>query len=292
MNIQSSVSYARHASVNLHIDSMNSGSYTVSAAAKSVVGIATPEFTRAHDRAYAVFLCVMHSYTKIMVGRAGQPKGWPGSLVTGCCNPVRLTTNEIATSRGESLKLTREAAIMATIPAIDQPEITVINGCAVTTSLAIAEHFNKPHKDVLSKISRLDCSPEFNERNFSPVEYTDAKGERRPAYQVTRDGFAFLAMGFTGKRAAKFKEAYTTAFNQMEQAITKKIDTSSLAQNAHVAYRYMPEIHRVWMAQLYPMLVASHSPIAHSLYDYINDGFFVSGLVDRALSGKRQEGAV
>ncbi len=27
--------------------------------------------------------------------------------------------------------------------------------------------------------------------------------------QMTRDGFVFLVMGFTGKEAARFKEAYT-----------------------------------------------------------------------------------
>ena len=43
--------------------------------------------------------------------------------------------------------------------------------------------------------------------------YKDAKGELRPMYYLTRDGFTFLAMGFTGKVAAKFKENYINAFN-------------------------------------------------------------------------------
>lgn len=67
-----------------------------------------------------------------------------------------------------------------------------------TTSLILAEAFEKEHKDVLKAISNLECSTEFNERNFAPVEYQDAKGEMRPAYRITRDGFAFLAMGFPG----------------------------------------------------------------------------------------------
>ncbi|MDE7065143.1 MAG: Rha family transcriptional regulator, partial [Desulfovibrionaceae bacterium] len=57
-------------------------------------------------------------------------------------------------------------------------------------------------------MSNLECSTEFNERNFAPVEYKDAKGEMRPAYRLTRDGFAFLAMGFTGKKAAAWKEKF------------------------------------------------------------------------------------
>ncbi|MEP9011487.1 Rha family phage regulatory protein [Enterobacter kobei] len=271
------------------IDYDNSGRYTVLAAAKSVAGIGVPEFVRAHDRAYAVFLCVKHGHIRIMVGRAGQPKGWPGSLTTGYANPARLTTPEIGVSDGEVYNSSSEAAIMATIPAIAQPEITVVNGLAVTSSLAIADYFTKRHDDVLKKIRALECSPEFIARNFAAVKYTDAKGERRPAYQITRDGFAFLAMGFTGKRAAQFKESYITAFNNMEKSLLDSTDTFLTAHNAYVAYLYMAEIHRVWITQLYPMLVASQSPIAHSLYDYVNDAVFVAGLVDRSLNGKRRE---
>ncbi|EKR4920588.1 ash family protein [Escherichia coli] len=60
--------------------------------AKSSIGIGTPYFTEAHNRAKAVFLCVMHCYIQFMVGRAGPLKGGPGSSVAGSSNPVRLTT--------------------------------------------------------------------------------------------------------------------------------------------------------------------------------------------------------
>mgnify|MGYP002091636291 CR=1 FL=1 len=86
------------------------------------------------------------------------------------------------------------------------------NGIPTTTSLVIAQAFEKEHKDVLRAIYNMECSPEFNERNFAPVGYKDAKGEIRPAYRLTRDGFAFLAMGFTGKKAAAWKERFLEAF--------------------------------------------------------------------------------
>ena len=38
-------------------------------------------------------------------------------------------------------------------------------------------------------------------------------------YNITRDGFTFLAMGYTGKKAAEFKEKYIAAFNAMEQQL-------------------------------------------------------------------------
>lgn len=84
-----------------------------------------------------------------------------------------------------------------------------------TTSLKVADIFNKQHKDVLRKLESLECSSDFNERNFTLVEYKDAKGENRPMYEMTKDGFMFLVMGFTGAAAAKIKEAYINTFNQM-----------------------------------------------------------------------------
>ncbi|HFF1292913.1 TPA: Rha family transcriptional regulator [Escherichia coli] len=205
--------------LNVAIENQNGWNYSAPAPHKAGAGIATPMFIMAHNRAQAVFLCVMHSHIQIMVGRAGQPQGWPGSMMTGCSNPVRLTTHEIATSGGELMKFIMEAAIMATIPALSHPEITIANGRAVTSSLAVAEYFRKPHKDVLAKISRLDCSAEFTERNFSPSEYTDSTGRKLPMYQITKNGFVFLVMGFTGKKAAAFKEAYLAEFDRMEKEL-------------------------------------------------------------------------
>lgn len=66
---------------------------------------------------------------------------------------------------------------------------------AVVSSRKIAEVFEKEHKHVMETIRKLDCNEEFNQSNFRPVEYKDAKGEMRPEYLITRDGFTLLAMG-------------------------------------------------------------------------------------------------
>ncbi|EAA6838838.1 Rha family transcriptional regulator [Salmonella enterica subsp. enterica serovar Oranienburg] len=108
---------------------------------------------------------------------------------------------------------------MAATLALSHPEVTIENGRAVTTSVAVAEYFRKLHKNVIQKIETLECSPEFNRLNFKPVDYTDAKGEKRPAYQITKNGFVFLVMGFTGKKAATFKEAYIAEFDRMENEL-------------------------------------------------------------------------
>ena len=103
------------------------------------------------------------------------------------------------------------------------PEIFIRDRQAFCSSLDVKNHFQKNHRDVLKAIrNAMDvCPAEFNERNFAPVEYTDIKGERRPAYYLTRDGFTVLAMGFTGKEAMQWKLMYLEAFNRMEARITE-----------------------------------------------------------------------
>ncbi|EJJ2955623.1 Rha family transcriptional regulator, partial [Escherichia coli] len=199
-----------------HIDSAIPGRYTAQAPYKAGAGIGVLKLTEEHNRAHAVFSCHEHCYAQIMVGRAGASQDAPGSSVTGYANPVRLTTSVIGVPCGECFKLTEGAVIMTTLPTIAQPELCIVAGKVVTSSLSVACYFRKQHKNVIQKIASLECSAEFTELNFQPSEYTDASGRKLPCYQITRDGFAFLAMGFTGKRAARFKEAYINAFNQME----------------------------------------------------------------------------
>ena len=100
-----------------------------------------------------------------------------------------------------------------------QPLVHQAGDRLFVTSQEISHRFGKQHKDVLRAIRELDCTPEFNQRNFAPVEYRDGKGEKRPSYEITRDGFVFLCMGFTGHQAALWKERYIAAFNALERAL-------------------------------------------------------------------------
>lgn len=88
-----------------------------------------------------------------------------------------------------------------------------------TTSLKVAELFNKQHKDVLRKLESLDCSPEFTSAHFcahvQTIEIGNGATRESKYYEMTKDGFMFLVMGFTGAAAAKIKEAYINTFNQM-----------------------------------------------------------------------------
>lgn len=91
----------------------------------------------------------------------------------------------------------------------------------ITTSLKIAEKFGKEHTHILRDIRDMKCSDTFRESNFGLSSYKSAQGKTLPMYEVTRDGFILLAMGYTGKEAMRFKEDYINAFNAMENELKR-----------------------------------------------------------------------
>lgn len=211
--------------LNVAIENQYGWNYSAPAPHKPGAGRGNPKVTRAHNRAEAVFLCVKHSHIQIMVGRAGQLQGWPGSRVTGISTPVRLATLMVVESLGgELINLTLEDAIMATTLTLSHPDVTIENGRAVTTSIAIAEFFGKQHHHVVQKIEALECSERFLTSNFSQVKF-EHRGNTYNAYQITKNGFVFLVMGFTGKKAAAFKEAYIAEFDRMEEELRRNNTT-------------------------------------------------------------------
>jgi Rha family phage regulatory protein len=100
--------------------------------------------------------------------------------------------------------------------------VNLKEGKAVTTSLMVAQTFRKRHTHVLDVIKALDCPEGFTEPNFRLSEYRDPTGRRLPMYEITRDAFTLLVMGFTGKKALKFKLAYIKEFNRMEAFIKEQ----------------------------------------------------------------------
>lgn len=104
----------------------------------------------------------------------------------------------------------------------ESPKVFFKEDRLVTTSRAVAEYFDKQHQHVTQKIESLDCSPEFTSSNFSLHVERQVVGvaEREIRYyELTKDGFMFLVMGFTGKKAAHLKEAYIAKFNAMESEL-------------------------------------------------------------------------
>lgn len=97
------------------------------------------------------------------------------------------------------------------------------DGRAFTTSQQVAQAFGKQHYHVLAKVRELDCSDQFLTHNFSWVQF-EHRGNQYEAVEMTKDGFVFLVMGFTGSKAAAIKEGYIHAFNVMAEQLNMKPD--------------------------------------------------------------------
>jgi len=97
------------------------------------------------------------------------------------------------------------------------------NGELVTTSLIVAKVFGRQHGHVLRDIKELNCSKEFYLSNFGEtfiISKMPTGGERKdPCYEIKKDGFTFLVMGYTGEKAGKFKEDFIKAFNRMREMV-------------------------------------------------------------------------
>lgn len=89
----------------------------------------------------------------------------------------------------------------------------------LTNSLLVAEKFGKEHSKVIRDIQNLSCSDEFRAANFGVSSYISLQNKELPMYVMTKDGFSFLVMGYTGVKAGMFKEEYIKAFNKMEETI-------------------------------------------------------------------------
>ena len=98
------------------------------------------------------------------------------------------------------------------------------NKQAVTSSLQVAEVFEKNHRDVLKAITNLKRDVRNFAQMFSETNIPDSYNRNRRAFYMNRDGFTLLAMGFTGDKALKFKLQYIEAFNSMEEQV--KLPTS------------------------------------------------------------------
>ena len=114
---------------------------------------------------------------------------------------------------------------MTTLSLVPSDAIVIHQADIRTTSLKVAEAFGKRHSHVLEKIQSMECSDDFASANFSAhVATVQAGAVKRDSkyYEMTKDGFMFLVMGFTGKQAAQIKEAYINAFNVMAAQLAER----------------------------------------------------------------------
>jgi Rha family phage regulatory protein len=102
--------------------------------------------------------------------------------------------------------------------------VNLVNGQPMTGSLQIAEHFGKHHRAVLKAIRDVTERPQNAGRlhNFVQSSYINQQGKEQPMYLLTRSGFQFTAMGFTGAEADQWKWAFIDAFDAMESELRAK----------------------------------------------------------------------
>lgn len=101
---------------------------------------------------------------------------------------------------------------------INDVEVSLVakDGLVFANSLDVAKVFEKQHKHVMQKIEK------FSDRakaNFRPSAYIDSTGRGLPMYEMNRDGFTFLVMGFTGEKAENFKLDFIDGFNALEKEV-------------------------------------------------------------------------
>lgn len=164
--------------------------------------------------------------------------------------------------------------------------VHIENNNVFTTSLQVATTFEKEHKNVLRDIYNLisNLPNDFNQLNFQPVKYRDKKGEQRTYYNITRDGFSLLCMGFTGVKALQFKLAYINAFNEMERVAT--VEYQRLAdQNAQLKAQTLN------LNQDFKLIKALHDGGLANI-EILNATTFSRSTLDKRLRTMRQLGLI
>lgn len=128
-----------------------------------------------------------------------------------------------------------------TQPALPEPIVTVRMDRVVADSRDVADYFGKPHSNVLRAIDDIiEKTPEWGSNNFDQTLYTHAQnGQQYRYYEMRKDAFTVLVMGFTGAKAMEFKLAYLQRFNEMEAALkeTEQAPAYSIPQTFGEALR-------------------------------------------------------
>lgn len=98
------------------------------------------------------------------------------------------------------------------------PVVFTREGEVFANSRDVAAFFGKEHRSVLNSIDNLvSQEADLGLHNFMQTPYVEpSNGQTYRSFDMDRDGFMLLAMGFTGAKALKWKLAYIEAFNAME----------------------------------------------------------------------------
>jgi Rha family phage regulatory protein len=100
------------------------------------------------------------------------------------------------------------------------------DGVPVVTSMEVAKRFGKDHFHVMRDIETLMNQGVRVASNFGCSSYKASNGKTYRSFEMNRDGFSLLAMGFTGSKAVEWKLAFLDAFNMMIDELGKRQPTA------------------------------------------------------------------
>lgn len=110
-----------------------------------------------------------------------------------------------------------------------QPIVFIDNGEVFANSRDVAAYFGKQHAHILRDIDNLlknNGNPKLDNLFIEKTEYHEIARKEVRFFDMTKDGFTLLAMGFTGKKALKFKLAYINQFNAMEAELRRRTNVA------------------------------------------------------------------
>jgi Rha family phage regulatory protein len=198
---------------------------------------------------------------------------------------------------------------IATLPT---PAVTLHGRSATCLSTAVALHFGKRHDNVLRAIATISAAldgvtEKQRDLNFEvtslfrdewqPVPGPKGSERMDRVVRMNRDGFALLAMGFTGPEALRWKVAYIRAFNQLEAAVLAELDQKNDAlqlATGHLApvngelrgrlkVRDIETLHKQGRKLMRDLLAAPQGPERHNIHCYLRGVNDVLGVPTRSL---------
>ena len=160
------------------------------------------------------------------------------------------------------------------------------NDQVITTSLLVAETFEKEHRNVLKAIRKLMTATNVAvAQMFDETTYVNEQGKEQPMFVMNRDGFTLLAMGFSGEKALEFKVKYINAFNKMEAEL-KSQQTKQLS-----AAESLLQSVKLLVAHERQLAILEHNQknmqgAISSLYDKVYGMQFQTNMIEQKLNNE------
>lgn len=160
------------------------------------------------------------------------------------------------------------------------------NDQVITTSLLVAETFEKEHRNVLKAIRKLMSATNVAvAQMFDETTYVNEQGKEQPMFVMNRDGFTLLAMGFSGEKALEFKVKYINAFNKMEAEL-KSQQTKQLS-----AAESLLQSVKLLVAHERQLAILEHNQknmqgAISSLYDKVYGMQFQTNMIEQKLNNE------